>query len=502
MTPWPVWLLRRPIRVLSLARRVLGWRSVSAARAAFWRDAARDVKLTRIEERADGLCGWSGSLHVGLAPLESERGTRIRFSGFPGSLTLRPEGADTSWRRLRGAREIEVGDPDFDREVWVEGPPLVVRAILDPPTRLALRALFQGRLERPRLDAFAATGHVEGGVLTIDALDSPSLPSRALPREEGLIAGYPQGSAAVEVAGLAGTGGAHFRDALRAALALASRLVAPADPAKRVAENLKNEPLASVRYQCLTALVREQPDHPAARQAVLASRADPDAEVRLRAGAASGADGHPILLSLALGEGAEDATTERAVAVLGDSLSTEQAATILRNALRTRREATAQACLRLLGFRGGPEAIRMLARVLGVERGPLAEAAAHALALTGDPAAEQPLLEALGSPDDGLRVAAARALGRAGTAAAVAPLRELEEHDRAVRATARQAVAQIQARLAGAGPGQLSLADGGAGALSFADDAPGRLSFANGSAGIPAPGGEAPRPAGVRKGGR
>jgi len=41
----------------------------------------------------------------------------------------------------------------------------------------------------------------------------------------------------------------------------------------------------------------------------------------------------------------------------------------------------------------------------------------------------------------------------------------------------RQAIAEIQARLAGAEPGQLSLAGGEAGALSLADGEPGRLTL-------------------------
>ena len=43
----------------------------------------------------------------------------------------------------------------------------------------------------------------------------------------------------------------------------------------------------------------------------------------------------------------------------------------------------------------------------------------------------------------------------------------------------RQAIAEIQARLAGAEPGQLSLAGGEAGALSLADGEPGRLTLAD-----------------------
>jgi len=41
----------------------------------------------------------------------------------------------------------------------------------------------------------------------------------------------------------------------------------------------------------------------------------------------------------------------------------------------------------------------------------------------------------------------------------------------------RQSIAEIQARLAGASPGQLSMSDGDAGQLSLASDAAGQLSL-------------------------
>jgi hypothetical protein len=75
------------------------------------------------------------------------------------------------------------------------------------------------------------------------------------------------------------------------------------------------------------------------------------------------------------------------------------------------------------------------------------------------------------------------ALGRVGTSAAVGPLREAEEGDAEMRRAARQAIAEIQSRLAGAAPGQLSLAGGEAGALSLAEDERGRLSLAPSSRG-------------------
>lgn len=459
--------------IASFLRRLLV-PALTGERAAAWREAMAAAGITRIERTGASVSGWKGSLWVSLARHErqGEPGTRITVASLAPTLTLRPEGADTTLRRLRGWQEIEVGDPDFDRVVWIEGPPLLVRAILDADTRLALLALFEGWLIRPRLSPFHATGRLEQGVLWIE------LPDARARRPEHLLWDR----------ALAGGDGAHFTEALRAAIALAERLASPRDAARRIADNLRGEPLARARALCLTALARELPGHVATREALVAARDDSDAEVRLRAGRALGAEGRDLLLSLALGEGAEDATTAQAVTALGAQLTFDEATAVLRNALRTRRHETARVAMGVLAHGGSPEAIHMIARVLAVERGPLANAAAGTLGLTGSPLAEEPLLAALASVDASLRVAATRALGQVGSAAAVTPLRELEARDAAVRGEARQAVARIQARLAGAAPGQLSLAGGEAGALSLAGNEAGRLSLA---AKRPAPAGPA-----------
>jgi hypothetical protein len=75
----------------------------------------------------------------------------------------------------------------------------------------------------------------------------------------------------------------------------------------------------------------------------------------------------------------------------------------------------------------------------------------------------------------------------------VPALREAAEAGGDMRRAARQAIAEIQARLTGAEPGQLSLAGGEAGALSLADEAgaPGRLSLAEDAEGaVPMAGNE------------
>jgi hypothetical protein len=83
-------------------------------------------------------------------------------------------------------------------------------------------------------------------------------------------------------------------------------------------------------------------------------------------------------------------------------------------------------------------------------------------------------------------VAAATALGRLGSTAAVLPLKEAAERfpdDRDLGRATRQAIAEIQFRLQGASPGQLSLAGTEAGQLSLAPAEAGELSLAGTEAG-------------------
>ena len=128
--------------------------------------------------------------------------------------------------------------------------------------------------------------------------------------------------------------------------------------------------------------------------------------------------------------------------------------------------------------------VPVLAKVLAVESGELGVAAAQALGTCRETAAEAPLLGALRQASDDVCAAVAAALGRVGSASAVLPLKEAASREgasAALRRAARQAVAEIQSRLQGASPGQLSLAEGDAGQLSLADQDPrGQVSLSKG----------------------
>jgi hypothetical protein len=443
-------------------------------RLRLWRDAARAAGLSRIEEETTALTGWAGELRVRFARYEdaSARGTRLTIAGgLPKELTIRPQSLGAT---VRGAHESEIGDAAFDRAAWVEGPPALARAVLDAEARRALGALLTGRLEQPGRSTFWAFGQLENGVLRVDV---PEV-TPAATNERRTWFGVEDEGVARETGRHAVAGRDRLPEALQRVLALARRLAAPPDIKQRLAENLKREADGGVRLQLLTTLRREFGDSPLAREALLAAREDPDAQVRLRAGIALGPEGTDVLIHLADGEGADDATTEKAVAALGERLPVSQAVSILRGALRTRRTATARACIGLLGARGGARGAAMLAKVLAVEKPELAAVAAAALGEAQQPSAEGPLLAALDNPSPSVRIAAAQALGRAGTVAAIARLKRAEAEDPPLRAAARQAIAGIQSRLPGAAPGQLSLAGGEAGQLSLAAGEGGQLSLA------------------------
>ena len=257
------------------------------------------------------------------------------------------------------------------------------------------------------------------------------------------------------------------------------------DVPQRLAENARQDPEAGVRLQNLLLLIREFPGDPGTVEALRAACSDPSPEIRLRAAKELGAEGRDVLLELA--ESLEDdAVSAEAVSPLGRELPFERTRAILDRALRRRRLQTARACLEALGRSGDAAAVDVLAKVMEQEQGELAAAAARALGATGSPAAEPPLILALQREQADLRVAAANALGRVGSAAAVLPLKEAAERsrlDRELRRATRQAIAEIQSRLQGASPGQLSLAGAEAGQLSLAEAEAGQLSLATDPAG-------------------
>jgi HEAT repeat protein len=220
------------------------------------------------------------------------------------------------------------------------------------------------------------------------------------------------------------------------------------DP-RRVALNAKTDPEPGVRLRNLLLLIRELPGHQATVEALRAACADPSPEIRLRAAKELGAEGRDVLVELTECE-LDDAVSAEAVSILERELPQERTQAILDSALRGRRLQTARVCVEVLSRSGVPAAVDMLIEVLAQEPGEVG-------------------------------AAAAQALGRIGSALVVLPLKEAAErhrHDRELRRAVRQAIAEIQSRLPGASPGQLSLANDEAGQLSLTEEQAGQLSLA------------------------
>ncbi|HVO12035.1 MAG TPA: HEAT repeat domain-containing protein [Vicinamibacteria bacterium] len=409
-----------------------------AARAAGLQDVVASPGLLdmQLQGRADHLVLHFENYRRG----RYESGTRISIRRTPErtpALSVKREGLGTALGKELGAQEIEIGDATFDRECFVQGPPTLALAVLDRATRRTLAGVLGGYLPVGGTE-IEVRASLDDGVLSVDLRD------------------YPFERAAARVAA-----------AVPVVLALARRLVPPPDLAGRLAENLRTEPEPGVRLQIVVLLAREFRDHPATHSALVAACSDPSLEVRLRAATALGQEGLDTLLALASREDAEDSCSARAVAALGVRLERPRLAATLEQARVTGRTHTACACLELLAARVHEDNEGLLVRALSDEQ-------------------------------VSVRLAAARGLGRIGTASAVAPLLEAEGAGGGLRGVARQAIAEIQARLKGAAPGQLSLSAGEAGTLSLADDEPGRLSVVSGPEDLPSADGSEGEPAAAR----
>lgn len=423
--------------------------------AGFWSGVRFNGWRLRIWQKAVAACGlevvkishplaWRLRLTARSGPLavlvedtnrRGNPGSRmvVTVPGPPGFLGLR-----IRRQTVKPAREIEVGDEAFDDAFWIEGPLRLVTALLDFPTRrLIARAVVECELT-------LAGGDLEA--YTFDARVPEVLPKL---------------------------------------VELGKRFTEPLDVAQRVADNALQDPEAGVRLRNLLLLVREFPGEPATLEVLRAACADWSSEIRLRAAMELGAEGREVLFQLTESD-EDDAVSAQAVSLLGRELPFARTQAILTQALRIRRLQTARACLESMGTSGDAAAVEVLAKVLARETGELAVAAAEALGATGSPAAEAPLIAALERDKTDLRVAAATALASVGSAASVPALREAAEgslFDRELRRAARQAIAEIQARVPGASPGQLSLAGVEAGQLSLAQAEAGQVSLAHGQEG-------------------
>jgi plasmid stability protein len=379
--------------------------------------------------------GQAGPLKVKIASTRHNSQVVIVIPGPPdfSEVSIRRE-SKTLWK----TREIEIGSEAFDDTFFITGPVKLVYALLDAETRDQLL-----RVNR----AFTVPGsrlQIAGGELLAETVDD-QIPL-ILPR----------------------------------LLNVGERFARPVDVERRLARNATHDPEAGVRLQNLLLLIRELPEDWRTLKVLRTARSDKSPEIRLRAGKALGPEGYPTLLQLAESLKNDDVSAE-AVSVLGRELSFERTKTILFSALRHHHPQTVRACLETLGRGGDASAVGVLVEVMEHEQEESAAFAAQALGTVGSPAAEGPLILALQRDQANLRVAAANALGHVGSQAAVLPLKEAAERfprDPELNLATRQAIAEIQSRLQGATPGQLSLAGAEVGQLSLAQGEAGQLSLA------------------------
>jgi hypothetical protein len=339
----------------------------------------------------------------------------------------------------------------------MQGSTALVRAVFNAETRGALRELLEGRLWVEHAEGgreFRARTHLSDNQLIVEIRE---------PLFSSFLPCVPA--------------------ALKQLVKLGQQLARPEDLAERIAINAKEDPVPGVRIANLITLASEFPTHAATRPAQQQALADPAAEVRLRAAITLGPDGRSILLELAQRHDTPENIAVRAIAALGTDFPPDRLLSLLREAAGAGRMSVAKACADMVGRNGRLEGVTDLCRVLMSTRSELAVAAAEALGMLGSATAEPSLIAALESETEEVRTAAAAALARCGSSHSVQPLRHCagaHPLDGSLRRATRQAIAEIQARLTGASPGQLSLAEETTGRISLAEeDQRGRLSLDN-----------------------
>jgi hypothetical protein len=397
-----------------------------------WQDAAKSCGLQVVEAFNTQLKARVGMVEVRIEIGENGECTQIvvKAPGPPDfhSVTIRPE------PMLMVGREIEIGDEYFDSYFLIQGPPQLVFALLDAETR---RLLFD---LKAKCQLEISSGEIRGVLFRDDQIP----------------------------------------EVLPLLLDAGKRFAQPVEALRCLARNANQDPEPGVRLQNLLLLVRELPYDPITTEMLRKACSDPIPKIRLRAAKTLGAEARAVLLELVEEDLKDDAVSAEAVSILDRELPFERTAAILDRALRGRRIQTARACLEIIGRSGAADAAGVLARVLEKGYDELALATAQALGATGSPAAEPPLILALLREKTDLQVAAAQALGRIGSVAAVLPLKEANQRfwlDLKLRQATRQAISEIQSRVEGGSPGQLSLAGADTGQLSLATDPAGQLSL-------------------------
>jgi len=401
-----------------------------------WAEAARELGLNQIEDRGilePALTAVTGDgLRVSARVQRRRHGAKARFvvqapALLPETLELRRESLATAFEKRFDHPDVETGDPDFDRAVFVRGHPSLVVALLDREARSDVLRLVR------------AGGSVAAGETVLET--RRLLETRAA-----------------------------FVDEVGRLVDLTRRLSAPRDPAALLSANARKDPEPGVRLRNLELLLGRFPDRPETFDAARSALVDRDPGMRLAGARHLGQEGHAVLGALAADPGTPEAVAAEAVTALGPVLGTGPTADLMHRSLRWKRPAVVLAAVEALGRCGGPEAAEQLTPLVADADEEVAAAAIRGLVVTGDARVPSVLLTAVEHRSRTVRLAACTALGQVGGVEAVPALRAaVAAHptDLGLRSAVADAVAAIQERAAGAAPGQLALAEGQAGELAL-----------------------------------
>ncbi|MFN3200476.1 MAG: hypothetical protein ACE366_18905 [Bradymonadia bacterium] len=366
---------------------------------------------------------------------------------IPNTIKFSREGFGTTLGRIVGRGDLEVGDADFDRAVFIQGPSLILYAVLDAKTR----SMLQRHIEEYDLSVGEGRARAE---------------STERVRRAEIIVGQIKSMAV-----------------LTERLCVRRRDEIPA----RLRRNVESDPFHVIRGRCLSMLLEHYPDHDQTALAAEVALQDSEPEVRVLAAEALGAEGLPVLWSLVSDARATDEVRARAFSQW--SAQNVAATTQLEGVLQDLGPHIGKvpllsahlfrACLQLPpGDWSTLDAL--LGRLAPHVASEAAEALAHAVVHIAQPGQCTPTLLAVLSIEHlKTRLIAAEALGRLGDRRALAPLERCTQGlltDGELKRTARAAMEAIDAREAHVQLGGLSVVDEceREGALSF--DERGKLS--------------------------
>jgi hypothetical protein len=386
------------------------------------RDVARGVK--------DGLritcteCRFTDSVR---SPVDLRVEAVEPLSGFPTMVS------EHQVAKASRQRDIQVGDPAFDREVHVKGDEAVSLALLDSETRRLVRR------EVVEQGTYIGDNRIARSDVSLSDVES------------------------------------HVLDEL---LKLGRRLLAgERDVGRRLYANSVNDPSSAVRLRNLTMLLRSYSRSAEAQLAARDAHASDDLRMRLAGAMHLGVEGRDAVIEVARAHGAGEDLRLKAVTHLARSAPTEKVASTLKGLLGSELASIRLAAAEGLGWHRRADAVEGIVALLDGADARTAEAVAKSLGRIGGPDAEAALCRQLKRREPRVRIAAARALGRVGTAPSVELLQELGRArltPAAVKHAARCAAFSIQGRLKPTEAGGLSVAAGGEGegGLSLGADHP------------------------------